>query len=254
MDAASRRRVLVVEDEPLSAELVRVLLEDLGLEADLATNGGDAVTRAKDIAYDLILMDFFLPVMSGLEAVRAIRSDENAASWSVPIIALTASDNPSDHRACLDAGMNDLLLKPLGRDALSAMLLKYQVLDRDRASGVAAKARPFVDGFDPSRIEDLRRVMDNDDFKAVIAQAVVSLDGHLAIIGREAGQCDDQRRAFHRIVSLSHDLGFVSLGRRARDLEEALGGGEPLEASRRGAFLADAGTVLATLRAMTETG
>jgi CheY-like chemotaxis protein len=254
VDSVSRRRILVVEDEPLSAELVRVLLEDLDFEVDVASDGAEAVAGARDIAYDLILMDFFLPVMSGLEAVAAIRGDAEAASRSVPIIALTASDNASDHRACLDVGMNDYLLKPLGRDALSAMLMKCGVLGPDRAAAAASGDRPLINGFDPSRIEDLRRVMDKADFNAVIAQAVSSLDGHLAIIGREVEQRDDQRRAFHRIVSLSHDLGFISLGRRARDLEEALGGGETLEPPRRGAFIADAQTVLGTLRSMAETG
>jgi CheY-like chemotaxis protein len=245
---------LVVEDEPLSAELVRVLLEDLEFEVDLATDGAQAVARATETAYDLILMDFFLPVLSGLEAVEVIRGNENAASSAVPIVALTASDSSANHQACLDVGMNDFLLKLLGRDALSAMLMKCGVLDPEH-TGVPASKDPFLsDGFDPTRIEDLRRVMDKDDFNAVIAQAVSSLDGHLAVIGREAERRDDQRRAFHRIVSLSHDLGFVSLGRRARDLEEALGGGETLGLPRRGAFLADAETVLGTLRSMAETG
>jgi len=217
-------------------------------------DGAEGVTRARDTVYDLILMDFFLSVLSGLEAVEAIRSGENMASRTVPIIALTASDNLSNHQACLDVGMNNYLLKPLGRDALSAMLMKCNVLDLDRADGTASRERPSIDGFDPSRIDELRQVMDKAEFNTVISQAVSSLDGHLAIIGREAEQRDDQRRAFHRIVSLSHDLGFVSLGCRARDLEEALGEGETLESPRRGAFLADAQTVLGTLRSMTEAG
>lgn len=243
-----------MEDEPLSAELVRVLLEDLDFEVDVATDGAEAVARATEIAYDLILMDFFLPVLSGLEAVEAIRGDENAASSTVPIIALTASDNPANHQACLDAGMNDYLLKPLGRDALAAMLKKHGVLKPDQADTSASRNPSFIDGFDPSRIEDLRRVMDKDDFNAVIAQAVSSLDGHLAVIGQAAERSDEQRRAFHRIVSLSHDLGFIALGRRARDLEEALGGGETLEPPLLGSFLADARTVIGTLRSMAETG
>lgn len=254
MDSALGRRILVVEDEPLSAELVRVLLEDLGFKVDLAVNGAEAVSVAREIAFDLILMDFFLPVMSGLEAVLAIRGDEAAASRASPIIALTASDNVNDHRASLDAGMNDFILKPLSRDALSAMLMKWEVLESGRSNAAAGAARPSVNGFDPSRIEDLRRVMDKTDFNAVIAQAISSLDGHLSVLGRENEQRDDQRRAFHRIVSLSHDLGFIALGQRARMLEEALGDGQTLEEERRGAFLTDARGVLGTLRSMTEAG
>lgn len=252
VDPTQARRILVVEDEPLSAELVRVLLEDLGFEVSVATNGAEAVSRAKDQTFALILMDFFLPVLSGLEAVTIIRSEaEEAASRSALIIALTASDNPDDHSACLAAGMNDYILKPLSRDALRAMLLKWNILDGSvRGNVLADQVSSLVDGFDPGRLASLREAMDEADFDAVIAQAVTSLDGHLEAIGLEAATPDTQRRAFHRIVSLSQDLGFVSLGRRARGLEEALGAGAPLNRASREAFIADGREVMIRLNSL----
>jgi CheY-like chemotaxis protein len=246
------RRILVVEDEPLSAELVRVLLDDMGFEARLATSGSEAVSLARDEAFALILMDFFLPVLNGLEAAAIIRSESmSAASRHAPIIALTASDNPTNHKACLDAGMNDYLLKPLGLDMLRAMLLKWKVLDGPRHAETAApKVSSTVNGFDPSRIASLRDAMEQADFNAVIAQAVSSLDNHLAAIDQEAGTPDIQRRVFHRVVSLSQDLGFVSLGRRARGLEEAIGAGGSMNHASREAFLVDGRAVVARLKTL----
>lgn len=252
MDPAQRRRILVVEDEPLSAELVRVLLEDLGFDVVLAMSGAEAVSLARDEAFVLILMDFQLPVLSGLEAAAMIRSESEAsASRFTPVVALTASDSAADHRACLAAGMNDYLMKPLSRDVLCAMLLKWKILDgpwRDEMAGAAVS--PTIDGFDPSRIASLREAMDPADFNAVIVQAVSSLDGHLTAIGQATDAPDTQRRAFHRIISLSQDLGFVSLGRRAREHEEALAGGDSLDHEDQAAFMADGRDVLSRLKSM----
>lgn len=251
MDPAHGRRILVVEDEPLSAELVRVLLEDLGFEVWLATTGAEAVSQARDKAFGLILMDFFLPVLSGLEAVSTIRADAAAASRGALVVALTASDNPADHKACLAAGMNDYILKPLSRDALCAMLLKWKILDSPSGGEPVISRSPApVDGFDPSRIASLRAAMDGADFDALIAQAVSSLDGHLATIGQEIGVSDTQRRAFHRVVSISQDLGFVSLGRQAREHEEALLAGTLLGHASKQAFMTDGREVMARLKSL----
>ena len=254
MDSVQRRRILVVEDEPLSAELVRVLLEDLGFEVSLAATGHEAVSRAKDEAFSLILMDFFLPGLSGLEAVAIIRSEAQAAvSRDVPIVALTASDNAADHRACIAAGMNDYLLKPLSRDALLAKMLKWKVLDSVHGnSPEAASTSSTIDGFDSSRIASLQEAMDGVDFSAVIVQALTSLDEHLVTIGHEACASDTQRRAFHRVVSLSQDLGFVSLGRRARELEEVLGAGSVLNHATREAFMVDGRGAMTRLKSFVQ--
>jgi CheY-like chemotaxis protein len=249
VDPAQDRRILVVEDEPLSAELVRVLLEDLDCHVTVATDGAAAVERAREEVYSLILMDFFLPFMSGLEAVQIIRSEMNMASGQAPIIALTASDNRADHQACLDVGMNDYLLKPLSRDALSAMLWKWKIIELGDPENITKQlASRSVDGFDPSRIESLRDVMESGDFDAVMVQALSSLDEHLLAIGEEAAPTDAQRRAFHRIVSLSQDLGFVALGRQARLHEEALGSGATLDHAARDAFVVAGREVQARLR------
>ena len=105
------RRILVVEDEPVNREIVRLMLEDCGLCVDLALDGAQAVARAASGPYDLILMDVQMPVLDGLEATRRIRA--LPAGGKVPILALTANAFESDRERCRAAGMDDFLTKPV---------------------------------------------------------------------------------------------------------------------------------------------
>ena len=237
MGLGSDRRVLVVEDEPLSAALVRVLLEELGCHVTLAATGAEAVRFAKEEAFSLILMDFFLPDLSGLEAVAIIRAQtEVAASRHAPVVALTASDRPDDHRACLDAGMNDYILKPIDSEALRHLLVKWGVLGSNSREHMPSDPPPPIGDFDPRRITELREILDAEAFTALIIQAFSSLQEHLEAIELDLDQPQSERRALHRIVSLSYDLGFVGLGRGTRTHEEALALGQRLDKGAREAF------------------
>ncbi len=117
----SRPRVLVVEDNVVNQRVARALLAALGYEADVTANGREAAEAVERIAYAIVLMDVQMPVMDGLEATRLIRSRE-APGARVPIIALTADAMSSNRRACLDAGMDDFLSKPIQRQALAGLL------------------------------------------------------------------------------------------------------------------------------------
>ncbi|MDE2594225.1 MAG: response regulator [Burkholderiales bacterium] len=117
----SGQRVLVVEDDALNREVVRLLLDGVGLVYDLAENGALAVEMAARQHYALILMDVQMPQMGGIEATRIIR----AADAEVPIIAMTANAFAEDRERCLAAGINDFLTKPFELDKLFATLLKW---------------------------------------------------------------------------------------------------------------------------------
>ena len=116
--------VLLAEDNAINALLARVMLENLGCRVDLAGNGQEAVIKAQTGGYDLILMDCQMPVLDGFEATRLIRKLDSPAS-AVPIIALTANAMKGDSVACLAAGMNDYLTKPISKAALQVALQRW---------------------------------------------------------------------------------------------------------------------------------
>jgi signal transduction histidine kinase/CheY-like chemotaxis protein len=120
--------ILVAEDNEINALLVRALLVRLGHTPTIAGNGEAAVeswqaSRAAGTTYDLILMDVQMPVMDGLEATRRIRAIETeTGDKATPILALTANAYAEDREACLAAGMDALLVKPLDRERLREAL------------------------------------------------------------------------------------------------------------------------------------
>src|SRR3954462_15430083 len=101
-------RVLVVEDEPRMAALVRRGLADEGHAADVAAAGEDAVWMTDAHPYDVIVLDVVLPGISGFEPCRRLRA---AGVWT-PVLMLTARDAVEDRVAGLDAGADDYLTKP----------------------------------------------------------------------------------------------------------------------------------------------
>jgi signal transduction histidine kinase/CheY-like chemotaxis protein len=121
------RRLLVAEDIEINREILIALLENTGLIIDCAENGKEALDtiEANPGIYDLVFMDVQMPKMDGLEATRRIRSLTDHRHKSLPIIAMTANVFKSDIEACLAAGMDEHLGKPLDIDDVIEKLRKY---------------------------------------------------------------------------------------------------------------------------------
>jgi signal transduction histidine kinase/CheY-like chemotaxis protein len=124
--------VLVAEDNEINALLTRVLLTKLGHRPAVATSGAEALetwqaARAAGTPFDMVLMDLHMPGLDGLEAARRIRAAEaETGARRTPIVALTADAFAEEREACLDAGMDGFLVKPLDRERLAATLAELR--------------------------------------------------------------------------------------------------------------------------------
>ena len=128
-------KLLIVEDNLIAQTVANMILSNLGCQVELAIDGETAIQMfTHNPSYDLIFMDVGLPGISGLDVTREIRKLEIAAKASrnpptqtkpVPIVALTANYDDSSKAICLDAGMNDFLLKPLSKASASNILSKF---------------------------------------------------------------------------------------------------------------------------------
>lgn len=119
--AAPGARVLLVEDNPINALLAKALLSREGCEVEHAVGGEEALTACEVGAFDLILMDMRMPGLSGEQTARRLRAE----GVETPIVALTANAFEDDRHACLAAGMDDFLVKPLSPDALRGALTRW---------------------------------------------------------------------------------------------------------------------------------
>jgi signal transduction histidine kinase/DNA-binding response OmpR family regulator len=121
-----RGLVLVAEDSAVNQTVAIGMLKRLGVRADAVGNGVEAIEALRNIRYDLVLMDVQMPVMDGLEATRLIRDPESSVLVpDVPIIAMTANAMQGDREACLAAGMNDYVSKPVKSDTLAEALGRW---------------------------------------------------------------------------------------------------------------------------------
>ncbi len=116
-------RVLIVEDDRVNQQVIRLMLEKAGLECTVVDNGETAADLAVRGNWDVVLMDCQMPGMDGYEATQRIRT--KLAGRRLPIIALTANALSEDRAACAAAGMDDFLAKPVRREELHACLGKW---------------------------------------------------------------------------------------------------------------------------------
>ncbi|MGH7997526.1 MAG: response regulator, partial [Opitutaceae bacterium] len=133
-------RILVAEDNLVNQKVIVLQLRQLGYEAMVTSTGVEALDALKSRPYELILMDAQMPEMDGIEATRRIRAAERGDGARRParIIAMTASAMECDRTACLAAGMDDFLPKPVRPFALRAMLERH--LTREAGAPVLATA------------------------------------------------------------------------------------------------------------------
>ncbi|MBU6452392.1 MAG: response regulator [Cyanobacteria bacterium REEB67] len=140
--------LLLVEDSITNQKVALVLIQRLGLSADIALNGQEAVEAVKNNRYGLILMDCLMPDMDGFEATRAIRRLQQPTQIYTPILAVTALAMQGDRERCLAAGMDDYISKPLDKELFNLKVKhwlqpeavsRHQMLTREQWSPLGQK-------------------------------------------------------------------------------------------------------------------
>jgi len=223
------QRVLLVEDNPVNQQVAQALLDACGLVVDTAEHGAHAVELALSRRHDLVLMDVQMPVMDGLTAARTIRA---RVGHELPIIAMTANAFQEDRTACLDAGMNDHLPKPVNPDRLFEMLLRWLPQRRTRAGDAspgAAGGRSLLErlaavpGLEAERA--LRHVGGQPAvLQKVLARFVDTYGGGAPALGWvEDGPARAQARAAsHSLRGACAAIGATALAQAMADFEARL--------------------------------
>lgn len=113
-------RVLMAEDNEFNQRLALIVLQKMGIAADVVCNGKEVIEAVCKNSYDIILMDVQMPEMDGIEAAKQVRKQ----GYYTPIIAMTANATPQDRLNCIQAGMDDYISKPINSDKLRSIILK----------------------------------------------------------------------------------------------------------------------------------
>lgn len=247
-------RILLAEDNDINREVATELLHGVGLEVDIAENGRIAFDKACSNHYNLILMDIQMPEMGGLEATRMIRSMVGQAE--LPILAMTANAFEEDRRACLSAGMNDFVPKPVDPAGLYSVLIKWLPKQEGSKEAVPTSLSPApttaedtallaqlmaIEGIDAEM--GLHKLRGNvagylrllRQFDASHGADIDKLNGHLS-----GGEIDEARRVIHTLKGTAGTLGLTLLQEATEALESYLHNNESKSNVDKSAHLIDA--------------
>jgi signal transduction histidine kinase/FixJ family two-component response regulator/HPt (histidine-containing phosphotransfer) domain-containing protein len=207
--------ILVAEDHENSQYVARLFLQGLGFRSHIVANGAEAVEAYKKFNFDMILMDCQMPVMDGWAATRAIREIEakSGDSAHIPIVALTAGAMLSDREACIDAGMDDYMTKPLDERVLAQTLRKWTASDVSPI-GDPGPATALAGAFDalglknsPVNVELLWNRYAEQAPK-ILNMFVLKTPTHIAALERAINEsdCDEASRLAHFLKGSSSTI------------------------------------------------
>ena len=198
-ETVGNKSILIVDDDPMNMQLVRVLLADEGYDLRSAVNAEDAMNVLTAFKPGLILMDIQLPGKSGLELTRDLRANPDMAASS--IVALTAYGGKDDEQKCLNAGCDGYILKPIDTSTFPATVRSY--IDKK------SSAVPKVQG----DVRDLLRGMRNSFITESLAELTELLSPEF--------QSDKNRllRVLHRWAGIAGTLGMPAVTDEARKIE-----------------------------------
>ncbi|BBF85452.1 sensory box histidine kinase/response regulator [Aquitalea magnusonii] len=219
-------RVLLVEDNQTNQEVALELLRQVGIQADLAENGAQALQMADQHDYQLLLMDCQMPVMDGLEASRQLRRQPAHATRK--IVAMTANVMAGEEQRCLEAGMDDYIAKPIDIQVFYATLLRHLQPDLPPPLPVSSTAQtPATGNVLLDRNTALLRMGGDHTLYARLLSRFQEREHDAVQRLRQAlqqGEKDGARRIVHNLKGLAGNIGADALAAACRHLEYHLDG------------------------------
>jgi PAS domain S-box-containing protein len=221
-------RVLLAEDNPVNQTVALRMLERLGYDADVASDGVEAVEALSRREYAAVLMDVQMPEMDGYEATAAVRGREDAAART-PIIAMTANALEGDRDKALTAGMDDYVPKPVKLETLGAVLERWVPVSEAGQPEPTGNGPPLPDSegsLDRGVLATLRGMEEEGEpgFLAELAEMFVQ-DGNTRIDAlrraADAGDFESIERTAHGLKGSSSNMGAAKMAAICADLEEA---------------------------------
>jgi CheY-like chemotaxis protein len=233
-DGVNKGKLLVAEDVATNQKLIKLMLEKMGFEVDIAENGRVAVDKVLACSYDIIFMDIQMPEMNGYEATGKIREN----NIDTPIIALTANAMKGDAEKCIEAGCDDYMPKPIDRKKISEILEYYLSRSARKFRGGKGSAGGKSDIEDDSGyaetndngevVFDYQQFLDRSGGAGEIMDAIVDTwqtesPGKLKKIFEafERGEMKDLAFEAHAFKSMSANIGGVGLSSKVQELELA---------------------------------
>jgi CheY-like chemotaxis protein/HPt (histidine-containing phosphotransfer) domain-containing protein len=219
---SATRRVLVAEDNAVNQDLAVRMLRGRGYDADVASNGREALAALAERPYDAVLMDCTMPTLDGITATKELRRLDGPNS-EIPVIALTAHAMDGDRERCVEAGMDDYLAKPIMVEEFDEILARWVPLDEPPMGRPPAAERPSPAAahVDAEILGALRRELREnalaglvDLFAAATSDALEELDA--AVASSDAARVE---QVAHRIRGGSAALGARRFTALAHELE-----------------------------------
>jgi len=214
-DTASKIKILLVEDNNVNQMVATRMLQRIGYNADLASNGLEAVEAIENIAYDLVFMDISMPEMDGLTACSLIRANENLTKQPI-IVAMTANAMHGDRENYLKVGMDDYISKPVNIEELKKIIEKWgEKINLEKQNDIFVKHEEqiklnFIDEKKISFLQDLKSAADLEFFKEMLDIYIREIPKNIEFIRNSIFQnnADHLRFYVHKLKGSSLTLGI----------------------------------------------
>lgn len=228
---ANRKLVLLAEDNLANQKLAVIQLEKLGFQVETVENGQKAIQAYLQAPYKyaLILMDCQMPEMDGFTATRLIRDEEMKRGLHIPIVAMTANAMQGDREACIAAGMDDYISKPVTLTSLSEAIQRWTKTKEPLMPAPVKTSQPIeeTEPLDPHILASIRELQTEDETDFLTELIDIYLADSLALMerirhGLIEGDLQDARKALHSLKGTSANLGVRTVAAACNELESLL--------------------------------